>query len=129
MLFRSAVTDANYEDLVAWLHRAGAVVTGLGFLLLVWFAVEAVLALSDLVSGDRRVVGRIVRCRERPGFEFNPPKKEGGERRYVAVDTGLGDRIAAWSVSREVYQHCFQGREVEAVVTRGLQHVRSVRPR
>ncbi|MEY2477658.1 MAG: hypothetical protein QOG87_2973 [Actinomycetota bacterium] len=123
-----AVTDANYEDFVAWLHRAGTVVTGLGILLLVWFGTEAVLALSDLVSGDRRVVGRIVRCRERAGFEFNPPKDEGGQRRYVAVDTGAGDRIAAWSVSRAVYPHCVQGREVEAVVTRGLQHVRSVRP-
>jgi hypothetical protein len=121
-----AVTDADYEEFVAWLHRAGTVVTGLGLLLLVWFGVEAALAIGDLVSGDRRVVGRIVRSRERPGFEFNPPKEEGGQRRYVALDTGAGDSIAAWSVSREVYQHCIQGREVEAVVTRGLQHVRSV---
>jgi hypothetical protein len=123
-----AVTDANDEAFVTWLHGAGTVVTGLGLLLLVWFGTQAALALGDLASGDRRVVGRIVRSRERPGFEFNPPKEEGGQRRYVAVDTGAGDRIAAWSVTRDVYQHCIQGREIEAIVTRGLQHVRSVQP-
>lgn len=123
-----AVTDASYEDFVAWLHRAGFVMTGLGVLLLAWFGTEAVLAVGDLVSGDRVVVGRIVRCRERPGFELKINDDESGTRRYVAVDTGQGDAIAAWSVSREIYAQCAQGREVEAVVTRGLHHVRSVLP-
>ena len=124
-----AVTDANYEDFVSWLHRAGFVVTGLGLLLVAWFGAEAAMAVTDLVSGDRLVVGRVVRCRERAGFEFNPPKEEGGQRRFVALDTGVGDRIAAWSVSRAIYPLCPQGHEVEATVTRSLCHVRSVRPR
>jgi hypothetical protein len=123
-----AVSDADAQDLVTWLHRAGTVVRGLGLLLLVWFGAEAALALNDLVTGQRRVVGRIVRCRERPGFELNPPNDEGGKRRYVALDAGVGDSVAAWSVSGEIYAQCSQGREVEVVVTRGLRHVRSVRP-
>lgn len=121
-----ALTGADAAEL--WLHRAGVVVTLLGLVLLAWFGTEAVLAAADLVSGDRRVVGRVVRCRERAGFEFNADKEEGGKRRYVALDTGRGDTVAAWSVRREIYPQCPQGRDVEAVVTRGLQHVRSVRP-
>jgi hypothetical protein len=121
------VTGADDEDFVSWLHRVGFVVTGLGLLLLAWFGTEAGLAIGDIASGDRRVVGRIVRCRERAGFEFNTNDDESGKRRYVALDTGSGDAIVAWSVSREIYPQCVQGREIEAVVTRGLRHVRSVR--
>ena len=123
-----AVTDADAVELVAWVHRAGVLVILLGLTLLAWFVTEAVLAVTDLVSGDQLVVGRIVRCRERPGFELKVNDDEESKRRYVAVDTGSGDAIAAWSVSRLIYPQCPQGREIEAVVTRGLRHVRSVRP-
>jgi hypothetical protein len=117
-----------YAEVNETVHGLGIGVTVVGVALLAWFGTEAVLALSGLVSGDQRVVGRIVRCRVRPGLEFNANDDERGERRYVAVDTGRGDVIAAWSVSRELYPQCPQGREVEAVVTRGLRHVQSVRP-
>jgi hypothetical protein len=123
-----AASDASLGDFLAWLHRAGVLVIVMGLLALAWFGTEALLALADLVSGDRTVSGRIVRCRERAGIEFNTNDDEGGKRRYVAVDTGVGDRITAWSVSRELYPQCSQGRDVEVTVTRGLQHVRSVRP-
>jgi hypothetical protein len=121
------VTDADFEDFVSWLHRVGLLVAVLGGLLLLWFATETVLAVRALTGGEQRVVGRILRCRERPGFEFNAPKQEGGKRRFVAVDPGAGERLAAWSVSRDVYAQCSQGRDVEVMVTRGLHHVRSVR--
>lgn len=120
------VTDPDYPELAAWAQRAGAVVLAVGALLLVWFGAEAVMAALDVASGDRQVVGEVVRRRERPGFEFNPPEDEGGRRRYVAVDTGGTVRINAWSVDRDVYPHCQQGREVAATVTRFLHHVRRV---
>ena len=122
-----AVTDGGAVELVGWVQRAGTIVTAVGLLALVWFAFQAVMGLLDLVTGDRQVVGRVVRARERPGFELNRPKNERGQRRFVAVDTGSGSRIAAWSVSRAIYPSCGQGREVEATVSRFLQHVRSVR--
>ena len=121
------VTDPNAVEAVSWLHRAGALVTVLGLVSLCWYGAQAVLGVLDLVTGDRVVSGRVIRARERSGYEFNPPKGEDGKRRFVAMDTGAGPRIAAWSVSRELYPQCGQGREVEVTLTRYLHHVRDVR--
>lgn len=121
------VTDDNAIEVVTWLHRAGALVTVLGLVSLGWYGAQAVLGLLDLGSGERRLTGRIIRARERAGYEFNPPKNEQGRRRFVAVDPGEGDRLAAWSVSREIYARCGQGEEVEVTLTRHLGQVRAVR--
>lgn len=121
------VTDADAVVVVTWLHRAGAVVTVLGLVSLCWYGAQAVLGLLDLGAAERQVTGRIIRARERAGYEFNPPKNEQGRRRFVAVDAGEGDRLAAWSVSREIYAACGQGQEVEVTLTRHLRHVRAVR--
>jgi hypothetical protein len=118
--------DVNYPELVPWVHRAGLVVLVGGALAVVWFAAEVVMGAIDMVTADVRVTGRILRTRERPGFEFNHPRNEGGRNHYVAVDSGVGDRVLAWSVSREIYGRCAQGQEITATVTGRLRHVRSV---
>ena len=122
------VEGGGLEDYEGWFDRAGAVVAAIGALALVWFATQLLLALADLVLPDQRITGRVVRSREKAGFEFNPQRERGRRQRYVAVDTGTGERVVAWSVNAETYARCPQGRAVVAVVTPVLRHVRSVEP-
>jgi hypothetical protein len=101
--------------------------TAIGVLALAWFGLEFVLAVLDVVSADRTVVGQVIRQRELNGLGSGGDGDD-SKRWFVAVDTGSGDRVDAWSVNREIYGQCPQGREVEVVVTRPLQHVRSIQP-
>jgi hypothetical protein len=103
------------------------VITVAGVLVLAWFGSELLLAAVDVVTPDRTVVGEVVRQRELPGLAGGGNRNE-SNRKFVALDTGEGDRVDAWSVSREIYDLCPQGREVQVTLTWPLQHVRRVEP-
>ena len=109
-----------------WLVAAGGVaVVGLGIFLGIVVTAAALLALrgawmalagaAHLVSGRRRVEGRVLRVRRR-GDDDHP-------RWYVAVDDGTAPRVR---VRRSRPEGVAQGATVRADVTRWLAHVRTL---
>lgn len=134
--------DEVPERVLAPLDAAAAAVLVLAGLGLAWATVSVVRAVPDLVS-RREVEGVVLRRRARrvgdrlPGplqwllFEQRDRHTgvRGDQRRtrhYLAVDTGDGDAVLAWSVDPTVYRSTHQGARIRARVTPRLGHVRDV---
>ncbi|HSL56331.1 MAG TPA: hypothetical protein VK866_00655, partial [Acidimicrobiales bacterium] len=90
----------------------------LGALVLAWNAVTLVRAVADLFD-RREVEGIVLRRRSRPAGNDSTIY-------HLAVDTGEGDEVVAWTVDSSTYHAALQGSRVRARVTPRLGHVRDL---
>lgn len=113
------------EEAATWIGRVIVGLRGAAGLLGLMALAVALRATADLAPPGT-VTGTVLRLRSRPVVRLNPWRQKEKRRYHVAVDDGSSPGILAWSVRPALYRGLSQGREVRAVVTPGLRHVREL---
>jgi hypothetical protein len=119
-----ATTDFFVDTAVTVIRIVARVGAGIGAVLIVWCAIELVLAIPDLWL-RREVIGEVVRCRERWAHPFWVRHGRAERVRwFVAIDPGGTDRVVAMSVPSKHWARFSQGDIVRVEVTSSLRHLR-----
>jgi hypothetical protein len=106
-----------------WVER-GALLAMIPFaLVIVWHGIALLRAVPDLWS-SRTITGDILRERK---FEAGSTNDTPKYRRFIAVDDGTGDQLAAFRIrSPHLFEGHAQGDRVTVVVSPRLGYVRSI---